>query len=586
VSPLDRRARLLVVTAAAAAIGAAYVFAPAALWARAALAALVTALAAVAGWRWTQTLGAGRRYTQLLETEIASQTQSLMGSLAAAARAEWNLRQVMDAVPDAIVVADREGRILDANAPARALAAPRAAADGATVFDALAPEAVPMARERLAAAFRGELQRFEAPLRRGDRARGVAAVVCAPVREAGGIPRVLVVARDVTDAKHAAAQLQQAEKLAALSQLVSGVAHEINNPTAIISGVAQTLLLDDLRAEHREMLQVIHDEATRIGRITANLLAFARAGGTQRAFVDLNDIVRRTFALQAYHLTTLNIAVLLELDAAGPQVWANAVEIQQVVLNLLLNAEQALVTVPPPRTITIRTSADERHALLEVADSGPGIPPEIRHRIFDPFFTTKPQGVGTGLGLSICYGIAEEHGGRIWVESEPGRGARFCVLLPRDPRAAARPAPAPPTPPTPAAPAAGPLNVLIVDDEPALRGAVVRFLDRRGLHAQGAADGAEALELLRHHPFDAIISDVRMPGMSGLEFLERLRHDHPELASRVIFSTGDAYAPEVAELLQNTTVPTITKPFDFAALERTIREVAARGHADRSLDGV
>lgn len=583
--PPDRRARLLVVTAAAAAIGATCVFAPAALWARAALAALLAALAAVAGWRWTQRLGARRRYTRLLEAEIASQTQSLMDSLAAAARAEWNLRQVMDAVPDALVVADREGRILDANAPARALVAPHDVANGATVFDALAPEAIPMARERLAAAFRGELQRFEAPFRRGEGARGVAAVVCAPVREAGGIPRVLVVARDVTEAKQAAAQLQQAEKLAALSQLVSGVAHEINNPTAIISGVAQTLLLDDLRAEPREMLQVIHDEATRIGRITANLLAFARAGGTQRAFVDLNDLVHRTFALQAYHLTTLNIAVTLELDPAGPQIWASAAEIQQVVLNLLINAEQALVTVPPPRTITIRTSADERHALLEVADSGPGIPPDIRHRIFDPFFTTKPQGVGTGLGLSICYGIAEEHGGRIWVESESGRGARFCVLLPRDPRAAARPAPAPPAP---APPTANPLNVLIVDDEPALRSAVRRFLERRGLHAQGAADGAEALELLRRHPFDVIVSDVRMPGMSGPEFLERLRRDHPALASRVIFSTGDACGPDVAELLEHAAVPTITKPFDFAALERMIRAMAARERSDedRSLDGV
>jgi two-component system nitrogen regulation response regulator GlnG len=128
--------------------------------------------------------------------------------------------------------------------------------------------------------------------------------------------------------------------------------------------------------------------------------------------------------------------------------------------------------------------------------------------------------------------------------------------------------------------------VLIVDDEPALRGAVLRFLDRRGLHAEGAADGAEALELLRRHPFDVIVSDVRMPGMSGLEFLERLRRDHPELASRVIFSTGDAYVPEVAEELQNAAVPTITKPFDFAALERVIREAAARGRQDRSLDGV
>src|SRR5207244_2779730 len=237
--------------------------------------------------------------------------------------------------------------------------------------------------------------------------------------------------RDVTDQKRTESQLQQAEKLAAMGQLVSGVAHEINNPAAIISGFAQTLLLDDLKPEHREMVQMVYDEATRIGRITSNLLAFARAGGKQRALVDLNDIARRTFALRSYHLSTLNIALTLDLDPGDPKIWADASELQQMLLNLLINAEQALVTVDRARAITVRTRADEREARFEVADSGPGIPPEIRDKIFDPFFTTKPEGVGTGLGLSICYGIAQEHGGRIWVESEPKHGARFCIVVPR-----------------------------------------------------------------------------------------------------------------------------------------------------------
>src|SRR3989449_517779 len=136
------------------------------------------------------------------------------------------------------------------------------------------------------------------------------------------------------------AQLQQAEKLTAMGQLVSGVAHEINNPAAIISGFAQTLLLDDLKPEHRDMLQMVYDEATRIGRITSNLLAFARAGGKERTLVDLNDIVRRTFALRSYHLSTLNITVSLQLDRDDPKIWADASELQQVLLNLLINAEQ------------------------------------------------------------------------------------------------------------------------------------------------------------------------------------------------------------------------------------------------------
>src|SRR5260370_12081930 len=138
------------------------------------------------------------------------------------------------------------------------------------------------------------------------------------------------------------------------------------------------------------MLEMMYDEATRIGRITANLLAFARAGGTHRALVDVNDLVRRTFALRSYHLTTLNITVSLDLDPDDPKIWANGSELQQLVLNLLINAEQALVTVEPPRTISVRTRPDEREARLEIADSAPGIPPPIPPTAFDPSFPPNP----------------------------------------------------------------------------------------------------------------------------------------------------------------------------------------------------
>jgi signal transduction histidine kinase len=474
----------------------------------------------------------------------------------------------MDAVPDAIVLADAAGRIVESNEPARAIGAVPGT-DSHTVFAVVAPDAAALMRETLAAGFRGEVQRLEIPLVRADGSPGVGALLCAPVREGGRITRMLVLVRDITEQKRSESQYQQAEKLAAMGHLVSGVAHEINNPAAIISGFAQTLLLDDLKPEHREMLQMMYDEATRIGRITSNLLAFARAGGTQRALVDLNDLARRTFALRSYHLTTLNITVSLDLDTGEPKIWANGSELQQMVLNLLINAEQALVTVEPPRTITVRTRADEREARLEIADSGPGIAPEIRAKVFDPFFTTKPEGVGTGLGLSICYGIAREHGGRIWVEPEPGSGARFCVLLPRDQRPETRQSPPP-------ASASDRLAVLVVDDETALRNALLRFLSRRGIQGEGVADGAEALRALQQRDFDVIISDVRMPGMSGREFLERLRRERGDLVGRVVFATGDTFAPDTAALLQESGLPTITKPLDFAALEQVIRQVALR----------
>jgi len=536
---------------------------------------LVGAVLVAGAARFLASRRADRRYARVLEQEVATQTRSLVDSLAATAAAERHLRLVMDAVPDAIAVLDRDGRVIDLNESARRLlAAPPHGGEHRSVFASLEADAAATVRERLAAAFRGEVQRFEVAGRREDGTKSLSAMLYAPVRERGEVTRVLALARDITDQKHTEHQLQQAEKLSAMGQLVSGVAHEINNPAAIISGFAQTLLLDVVKAEQREMLQMIYDEATRIGRITANLLAFARA---QRTLVDLNDIVRRTFALRSYHLTTLNVAVTLELSPAEPKFWSDPSELQQMLLNLLINAEQALVSVETPRTIVVRTAASEEDVRLEVADSGPGIAPEIRAKIFDPFFTTKPEGVGTGLGLSICYGIAREHGGRISVDSPPGRGATFVVTLPRDPRREGRAVPAA-LPPT-AAPATGLVTVLVVDDETALRNALLRFLGRRGIEGQGVADGADALRALTERDFDVIISDVRMPGMSGREFLERLRRERPALVARLIFSTGDTFAPETAALIKESGVPTVTKPFDFAELERVIRQVA--GEAER-----
>src|SRR2546423_7405636 len=486
----------------------------------------------------------------------------------------------MGGVPDAITVVDRDGHVLDENTAGRVLvnAFPgdtRESGGKRSAFGWLEGTAARIAREHLAAAFDGELRRFEVPFRRPDASDGTGHVLLAPVREGGRIPKVLVLVRDITEQRRTQSQLQQAEKLAAMGQLVSGVAHEINNPAAIISGFAQTLLLDQLAPDQRETVQMMYDEATRIGRITSNLLAFARAGSKERTLVELNEIVRRTFALRSYHLTTLNITVNLELDEANPKAWANGSEVQQLLLNLLMNAEQALTTMPGRRVITIRTIvAGDDGVELQVPDTGPGIPTEIQEKIFDPFFTTKPEGTGTGLGLSICYGIVHDHGGRISLDSAPGAGAMFTVELLRDARTRQRVSPAPmPIPPAARAQDGAP-SVLLIDDEEGLRRAVLAFLKRRGMHAIAVGDGADALRALRREHFDVIVSDVRMPGMSGGEFLERLRREYPAMVNRLVFATGDTVAADTATLLRDSGVPSLLKPYDFAKLEDLLHEVA------------
>jgi signal transduction histidine kinase/ActR/RegA family two-component response regulator len=535
---------------------------------------------AIVAARVIYSLGVDRRYERVLEDEVANQTSSLMSALGATASAERNLRLLMEAVPDAITVVDRDGHVLDENSSGRVLvnASPgdaRETGGRRSGLGWLEGTGARIAREHLAAAFDGELRRFEVPFQRPDGSDGTGQVLLAPVREGGRIPKVLVLVRDITEQRRTQTQLQQAEKLAAMGQLVSGVAHEINNPAAIISGFAQTLLLDQLPPDQRETVQMMYDEATRIGRITSNLLAFARAGSKERTLVELNEIVRRTFALRSYHLTTLNITANLELDEANPKAWANGSEVQQLLLNLLINAEQALTTVPGRRVMTIRTTvAGDDGVELQVADTGPGIPIEIQEKIFDPFFTTKPEGMGTGLGLSICYGIAHDHGGRISVHSVPGNGATFTVALPRDARTRQRSTPPPMPIPDEAREPDGTLSVLLIDDEEGLRRAVVSFLKRRGMHIIAVEDGGDALRVLRRERFDVIVSDVRMPGMSGGEFLERLRREHPAMVNRLIFTTGDSLASDTSSLLRDSGVPSLVKPYDFAKLEGVLRKVA------------
>jgi PAS domain S-box-containing protein len=522
-----------------------------------------------------------RRHEAALEQEVERQTVTLVEALAATASAERNLRQIIEASPDPIVLVDRDGAVLQFEAePREGASLPATPRTGRSAFEYFDPDATTIARQHLEAAFAGEIRRFEVPLRRPDGGRGVTSLVYAPIREHDRITKVLAIARDVTELRRAQSQLQQADKLAAMGQLVSGVAHEINNPAAIISGFAQTLMLDDLRPEQREIVEMVRDEAMRIGQITTNLLAFARMSGPERSLVDINELVRRTYTLRAYHLNTLNVRVDLELDPSEPRVWANVSELQQLLLNLLINAEQALESFAGARGITLRTHAEASDVRIACRDTGPGIPPEIRSRIFDPFFTTKPEGVGTGLGLSICYGIVKGHGGRIWLESEVGHGASFEIVLPLDLRTAPRPSLG--DTPGPASESEA-LCVLVVDDEPGIRQATARFLNRSGIQVRAVSDGAEALRALRTQEFDVILCDVRMPGMNGRDFLTRLREQAPRLVATLIFATGDALDADTTALLRDAGAPSLVKPFDFDALERLVREVAGRaGSADRN----
>ena len=367
--------------------------------------------------------------------------------------------------------------------------------------------------------------------------------------------------------------------MAALGQTISGVAHELNNPLATILSWAERLSEKPLDDGARRGVDVILGEAERAARIVRNLLTFARKRQSTRALVDLNEVVRSTLTLRSYDQPLLNISVVTSLAAGLPEVFADAHQIQQVLLNLLINAEQAMLSASGRGSLTIRTwhEADLDVVVLEVTDDGPGVPAEVRNKIFDPFFTTKDVGQGTGLGLTVAYAIVQEHGGRIRVSAAPssdGRaatGAVFTVELPVSGFGQAVAAKAS----VPSMEAMRGSSVLLVEDERALAVAVGEALTDAGLSVDHAGDGEEALSRVRNKTYDVVICDLKMPRVDGMTLYRAIAAATPALARRVIFVTGDVAGTDAERFLEESGCRWLAKPFRLADLLRTVRDTLA-----------
>lgn len=395
----------------------------------------------------------------------------------------------------------------------------------------------------------------------------------------GGEEHFLVQVRDLTEAQRLQAELLQAQKMEALGHLVSGVAHELNNPLSAIVAFSQLIrrdahLPDDLRHDADLLVQ----EADRTRRIVQNLLDFARQLPPERRATAVAQLVDQTLRLHAYALSTNRITVELDLPADLPPIDVDPNQAQQVLLNLTLNAIQALRDRGGPGRLIVsacRTAAAEPdHELVRitVADDGPGIPEATRAHIFTPFFTTKPVGQGTGLGLPVSFEIVAGHGGRLWFEPRPEGGSRFHLELPAAIRRASdlasahrrhRPRPA----------AGG--TVLVVDDEPAIRAFLARTLIEAGHGVIAAAGGAEAFERIRGRRVDAVLLDHRLVGMDGLEVFERLRRQRPRLARRTILMSGDVFDRTLRTFANANGLHLLAKPFDLETVEATVRQALA-----------
>ncbi|MFN8583084.1 MAG: ATP-binding protein [Gemmatimonadaceae bacterium] len=476
----------------------------------------------------------------------------------------------METAPDAIITVDDRGHITALNKTFEvATGIPRGRAMGAGVLDVIDPRDRDLVASMFRATLQGTVQRGEVRFLHREGGTGWASIVASPLYSGGVANGALAIVRNITQEKRVVEQMMRHERMAAVGHLVSGLSHELNNPLASVMALGELLVESPaLPPEEHESAELILDEARRAAKIIGNLLAFARQQPSQKSPLDINVLVAQAVDMRRYALQLDNMMVDVRLTPHLPPVLADASQLQQVLLNLLANAEQALTDWPGERHLSVLTTRTGDHVAVTVTDSGPGIQPENRARIFDPFFTTRGVGKGTGLGLSVAEGIVRDHGGRIYVESSLGAGATFVVELPL-----ARPAGDPVTTSKEWPVPVKPLRLLVVDDEAGIREALTRLLSRMGHAVDAAADGFEARERLASRTYDRILLDVRMPGLSGDTLYRELADRSQDLASRVIFLTGDSENATLQSFVASTGCPCITKPFTLDDVRRSIADV-------------
>jgi two-component system, NtrC family, sensor kinase len=367
------------------------------------------------------------------------------------------------------------------------------------------------------------------------------------------------------------AQLSHSEKLSAVGEFVAGVAHELNNPLTALIGYAELLQMNAVTNDDRDSLKRISSSAERCHKIVQSLLSFARQHPPERKLAHVNALVEAVIEILIYELRTNNIRVEKELSPQLPRLLLDPHQIQQVFLNIVNNARQAIEAHRPGGLIRVTTGVVGPRVRITFQDDGPGISVENLAKIFNPFFTTKPVGKGTGLGLSLSYGIIQEHGGSITAASKLGRGTTFIIELPitdqsEDIHAASA------LPPAPLAEGKG-RKVLVVDDEVDILELVSKILVRQGYGVQTALDGESALRFMAAGRFDLIISDWKMPGLSGQQLFERLLATDPDATKRMVFMTGDVLSEKTEKFLREHGKTCLPKPFSVADFQKVVSDM-------------
>lgn len=493
------------------------------------------------------------------------------------AQSERRYRELAESANDVIYTHDLAGNFLYVNpAAVRILGYTQEQFTHLSFWDIVAAESLARAKAYVNQLLAGESPEEQVELRMvcADERFVVVQLRGNVVRREGRSEAIHGIARDVTAEKQLAAQLIQADRLASVGTLIAGIAHELNNPLTTIGGYADVLSERLAGTEAEEGIRTIAEESERCRAVAQGLLNFARQDEEDTNHFDLNALIRGIFDLRAYDLRAAEIVLKADLAQDLQQVVGEYGQIQQVVYNLIDNAYYALQQ-QYGGVLEISTRNNREGVVIEVADDGEGIPESIRDQVFEPFVTSKPRGEGTGLGLSICRRILERHGGTISAHDREERGVVFRVTLP-----AAGPAPVTDIEmvedqsPAPEEEIREAIRLLFIDDEPSLRNLVTEFMQRKGHDVTVAATGEEGLSMALEDDFDAIVCDMRLPGINGDEVCSRLLQERPDLSKRIMVATGDVLSPQVQEFFDQTRLHHIHKPFKLAELETDVVHLA------------
>lgn len=402
-------------------------------------------------------------------------------------------------------------------------------------------------------------------------------ISAAPLVNPDGSGSIIEVLRDVTERERAEEERRDMERkaqvtsrLATVGEMASGIAHEINNPLTGVIGFAQLLKKETMPPEQTKYVSIINDGAERVAAIVKRLLVFARQQKPERRPVDINEILETTIQLRSYEMKTNNIEVTTQFDRNLPRTMADGGQLQQVFLNIIINAEKEMKAAHGKGGLLIKTEVVNGRIAVSLVDDGPGIARENLEKIFTPFFSTRRVGEGTGLGLSVCWGIVTEHNGKISAASEEGHGATFLVELPivsqPDPQQQLEPGASADVPPMNVVKG----NILVVDDDIEVRQLLSKVLGADGHSVSSVDNASDGLEMIQRHKYNLLLLDIKLPGISGIQLYRRMREMSLDLAAKTIFITGDAMGAETRDFLAQSKVTYVTKPFDIVDLKKQI----------------